>query len=251
MNYDRLEPEYLKTQTSRIVDILDKMQEREQSVSRGTQVPNDGTLALGTGKVLSMAVVFMDICGFSKRFSETKEEQQIILDAFNLLFTEMIRIAEDYGGTVEKNTGDGLMAYFEDSTGDPPETGIKRALGASLTMLYANENLISPIMSRSGVDPFKFRMAIEYGPVTVAEVGAARRFRSRVAIGTVANIASKALRFAEPGEIVLGYRAYAALPPRRTQEFAQLIPADSGWIFRASGKTYPFYRYTGRWRHPS
>ena len=30
----------------------------------------------------------------------------------SLFFSEMIRVVGDYGGTVEKNTGDGIMAYF-------------------------------------------------------------------------------------------------------------------------------------------
>ena len=54
-----------------------------------------------------MAVLFLDISGFSVRKSETVEEQGMILKILNLFFTEMIRIAEEYGGTVEKNTGDG------------------------------------------------------------------------------------------------------------------------------------------------
>jgi class 3 adenylate cyclase len=36
----------------------------------------------------------------------------------NLHCSEMTRVAEEYGGTVEKNTGDDLMAYFEDNSGD-------------------------------------------------------------------------------------------------------------------------------------
>jgi len=43
-----------------------------------------------------------------------------MLRVLNLFFTEMIRIVEDYGGAVEKNTGDGLMAYFEDRAADDP-----------------------------------------------------------------------------------------------------------------------------------
>jgi adenylate cyclase len=44
-----------------------------------------------------------------------------MLRVLNLYFSEMIKIAEEYGGTVEKNTGDGLMAYFEDNSGEPKE----------------------------------------------------------------------------------------------------------------------------------
>lgn len=90
-----------------------------------------------------MAVLFLDISGFSKRPSETEEEQGMLLRVLNLFFTEMIKIAEEYGGTVEKNTGDGLMAYFEDGAGNPPERGAKRAVACALTMMAANEHLKS------------------------------------------------------------------------------------------------------------
>lgn len=49
-----------------------------------------------------MAVMFIDICGFSSRPMETLEEQDLTLRVLNLFFTEMIRIAEEYGGNVER-----------------------------------------------------------------------------------------------------------------------------------------------------
>lgn len=74
-----------------------------------------------------MAIMFLGISDFSSRPAESSAEQLTLLVALNFFFGEMIRIAEDYGGTVEKNTGDGLMAYFEDAGGNPPEVGTKRA----------------------------------------------------------------------------------------------------------------------------
>ena len=47
----------------------------------------------------------------------------MLLAALNLFFSELVKVAEDYGGTVEKNTGDGLMAYFDErwsTVGTPP-----------------------------------------------------------------------------------------------------------------------------------
>jgi class 3 adenylate cyclase len=250
MNYDKLSADYWKEQVERVTQILQKVGEREDVVSQGRQVPEDDTLAIGTGKRLMMAVLFLDISGFSARFSETKEEQELLLNVFNLMFTELVRIAEDYGGSVEKNTGDGLMAYFEDWTGDPPEEGTKRAVAAALTMFYAQTMLVNPILVNSGIEAIQFRIGIDHGPVTIAEVGAPKRFHSRVAIGTVANIAAKALRHAAPDDIVLGYRAFNTLPLVWQREFAHLLTSNSGWLFRLSGAPYPYYKYTGRWKSP-
>ena len=75
----------------------------------GRVVPEDESLSIGDGRRLWMSVMFIDICGFSTRAMETVEEQDLMLRILNLYFTEMIRIAEEYDGNVEKNTGDGLL----------------------------------------------------------------------------------------------------------------------------------------------
>jgi class 3 adenylate cyclase len=95
---------------------------------------------------MPMAVMFLDICGFSGRPADTPADQDVLLRALNLFFTEMFRIAEDYGGTVEKNTGDGLMAYFEDQASDGRVSGCQRAVAAALTMMYTNTYGIGTIL---------------------------------------------------------------------------------------------------------
>jgi adenylate cyclase len=170
-----------------------------------------------------------------------------MLAALNLFFTEMIRIAEDYGGTVEKNTGDGLMAYFEDNGGIPAEGGCKRAVACALTMMAAREHLIVPALQAQGFAPFSFRISIEHGAVTIANVGVARGFNSYVAIGTTANFAAKMLRIASAEEIVLGAKAQALLPLDWKTQYTRLHPEATGWFYTATGLPYPLYKYIGRW----
>jgi class 3 adenylate cyclase len=250
MDYDALPIAYWQEQVQRILSMLSKIQERAGDVVKGRQVPEDEVLLLGSGRHLSMAVLFLDICGFSSRPSATAAQQAVLVHVFNLFFSELIRISEDYGGTVEKNTGDGLMVYFEDSGGNPPEDGCKRAIAAALTMLYATQKAINPILENASIQRINFRVGIDHGDVTIAEVGAARRFRSRVAIGATANIASKILEVAGPDEIVIGDQVRKRLPPAWSNQFAELHTQQTGWIYVLSGAPYPFYRYTGRWRDP-
>jgi adenylate cyclase len=161
--------------------------------ARGRVIPENEDLVLGDARRLPMAVMFLDISGFSQRPSDDEAEQALLARVLNLFFTEMIRIAEDYGGTVEKNTGDGLMAYFEDAGGQPPEGGVKRAVSCALTMFEAGTYLINPVLISAGVTELQFRIAIDYGQVTIARLGAARRFNAVVAIGSPANVAAKML----------------------------------------------------------
>ncbi len=246
MNYDGLSREYWETQRGRVEELRAKIAARP-AAAFGRLVPEDDALTFGEGRRLPMAVMFLDISGFSQRPSETAEEQDVLLRVLNLFFTEMIKIAEEYGGTVEKNTGDGLMAYFEDNAGDPPETGSKRAVACALTMMAANKFLVHPILTAAGVPEVQYRISIDYGFVTVARLGAARRFNANVAIGATANFASKMLSKASPGDIVLGASAQEQLP-QAWKRFTQIATSDTGWIYCLSGSQYPLYRYTGRWK---
>jgi len=247
VDYECLTVGYWGSQIERLRKALADINGRSAPTALGRTVPAPSDLALGTGRQLRVAVLFTDISSFSSRPSGSYSEQRILLDALNFYFSEMIRICEEYGGTVEKNTGDGLMSYFEDNAGDPPETGCKRALAAALTMLHVTENAINPVVKASNMDPIRFRVAIDYGPVTIAQLGSARRFGGLVAIGSTANIASKMLQDAGPGEILIGEDVHKNLP-EAWRQYSQLSKAITGWVYTPSNLPYYFYKYTGRWK---
>lgn len=246
MNFDGLQSSYWQKQIERIETLREKISTRPK-IGEGQTIPDDDALSIGTGKCLYMAVMFIDICGFSKRPMETLEEQDLTLRVLNLFFSEMIRIAEEYDGNVEKNTGDGLMIYFNDGEGTPPENGTKRAIAAALTMMAANEYLINPILRATPTNEIEFRVSIDYGPVTIARLGSPRRFNSNTAIGTTANFASKMLHHAKAGDIILGESARNQLSSDWQTNWTELLPITTGWHYRVSGKEYSIYRYIGRW----
>lgn len=244
MDYNSLTSAYRSAQLDRVVRAARRILERDDVPSPGRVVPGDEDLVLGTGRVLRLAVLFLDISGFSVRASSTPEQQHRELQVLNLFFSEMVRVATDYGGTVEKNTGDGLMAYFEDESQSVVMAG-QRAVAAALTMMFANETVITPVLATMGLDPIRFRVGIDVGTVTVARLGVARSFNANVAIGATANIASKILGKAGPGEIVVGEDVLTDLPSSWHQ---YVVPhADSGFVYVPSNQPYPLYRYTGRW----
>lgn len=248
MEYYQLSGTYRDQQLKRIVESLKRLSERD--TAGGRVVPDTDDLALGAGRSIDMAVLFLDISGFSGWPSENQSEQLTNLRALTLFFTEMVRVAEDYGGTVEKNTGDGLMAYFEDGGGDPSAPGAGRAVACALTMMSTVEALINPVLRAVSLEPIRFRVSVDYGLVTVAKLGAPRRFSAIVAVGTAANIASKMLAFATEGEILIGEAVRKQLLPIWQLQWTQRIEEPSGWVYRQSGEVYPFYRYTGRWIEP-
>ena len=246
MNYEALEAMYWDVQKERIESLREKISANTY-LSGGRVVPDDDSLAIGDGRRLSMAVMFIDICGFSNRGMETQDEQEMMLKVLNLFFTEMIRISEEYGGNVEKNTGDGLMIYFNDNEGSPPEGGPKRAVSCALTMLAATKELINPILVASKIESIDFRVSIDYGMVTIARIGAPRRFNANTAIGTTANFASKMMRRAGKNEIVIGAAALEKLPAAWQHRYATQMIEPTGWSYRKDGSPYLLYKYIGRW----
>jgi len=246
LNYDALDSTYWAAQRDRVEQLRKKIANRP-SIGGGRFVPDDDSLSIGDGRRLMMSVMFIDICDFSSRAMETIEEQDLMLRVLNLYFTEMIRIAEEYGGNVEKNTGDGLLIYFNDGEGTPPESGSKRAIACALTMFAATNQLINPIVKASGANEIAFRVSIDYGAVTIARIGAPRRFNANAAVGTTANFAAKMLRFAKAGEIVIGESARTHLPLDWQIKWITPISESTGWTYRKDNAPYILYRYNGRW----
>lgn len=243
MNYDGLETAYWNAQIARVEKLRTRISERA-AAPVGRVVPDDADLTIGTGRRLDLTVMFIDITGFSQRPSNTPEEQELMLRVLNLFMTEMIRIAEDHGGSVEKNTGDGLMAYFED---DAEANSSKRAVACALTMHAANTLLIAPILRATGVPPLEFRVSMDFGPVMIAKIGAAQRFNANVAIGATANFASKMIPNLKAGEIGLGTMAWARLPDYWRTTWSQISPISTGWTWGPKNTPYGLWLYTGRW----
>lgn len=248
-NADRLTKGYVQKQVDRTLVTIQRIRDRNPVVA-GRVVPESGDIAIHAGRRLTATVMFLDISKFSQRPSSTQEEQENLLQILSLFFTEMIKVVEDYGGVVEKNTGDGLMAYFVREAADTVPIQ-QKAVAAALTMFWAATNLINPVVSRSGMQPLDFRICMDHGPITIAKVGAARGFNGIVAIGATANIASKMLSFADANTLLLGGMVLDGLPLEWRSNFVRLKTLETGWVHTANNLPYPFWIYDGRWTEPT
>lgn len=242
METNNLPAAYRVRQGLRIKKVLDRTLARGPAVADGRVIPEDGELPIGVGRRLNATVLFLDICGFTDRPASTADEQETLLHMISLLFSELIRIVEDYGGTVEKNTGDGLMAYF---TSYENVTAQNRAIAAAMSMIEVSDCKIKPLVESFDLAPFEFRVCLDHGPITVAHVGAARRFRGMVAIGVTANIACKMLKSAGRNQILVGADVVPGLTEERIGWLT--LHSDKTGFMTGDGKPYCFYEYTGRW----
>jgi class 3 adenylate cyclase len=170
-------------------------------ITVGRVVPGEDDLMIGDARRLRLAVMFLDICQFSQMDSEDDADQEKVLKVLNLFMAEMLSITKRFGGHFEKNTGDGLMAYFKEST---IAESAKRALDTSITMHHYNDHVISPRLKNLRLPEVKFRVGIEAGPVVIANVGVRGGegdHRSLVAIGNTANIACKLMTLIPDGGV--------------------------------------------------
>ncbi|WP_159065536.1 adenylate/guanylate cyclase domain-containing protein [Xanthomonas euvesicatoria] len=235
--------DYRAKQIERIKASAQKVDAQEHT-RPGRVVPEANDLAINEGRCMEAAILFLDISGFTSRAQETEEEQDLMLRALAIFFTEMIKIVEDFGGTVEKNTGDGLMAYFVKKPSSD-HTASYLAVYAALTMFKAAQSVINGILEARGIKPFDFRICIDSGTVTIARLGAARRFNDIVAIGTVANLACKMLNIAQGGQLMIGNNVARELPTQ-WHEFLTPSTYETGYIYQRTGIAYSYWYYTGR-----
>jgi class 3 adenylate cyclase len=163
------------------------LNDRINGITAGRVMPDLEQVTIGRGKRFTLPVLFLDICGFSARPNWTEEEQKLVLSTMNIFMAEMLNIVRDFGGTYEKNTGDGLMAYFGDGCLTDADR-VKPAVEAAVVMHYVNDQLFTPWFRRQGIEPIAFRVGIDLGPVTIARVGLREIRRDPERSGTVTMI---------------------------------------------------------------
>ena len=202
---------YIQKVVERCDRRIDSLEERIDGVAAGRVMPDLGQVTIGSGKHFTLAVLFVDVCGFSTRMSWTLDQQKQVLRMMNIFMAEMLNVVRDYGGTFEKNTGDGIMAYFGEAE-SADTSRLKPAVEAAVTMQYINDYLLTPQLVKRGIDPVRFRVGIDLGPITIARIGLRGAENSIVAIGTTANVACKLMKLVPNGGICIGDLAYRNLP---------------------------------------
>lgn len=244
----RISLTYHNLQSRRIEANRRRIQALQNTISDGRVIPDPADLPIGRGRRLEATVLFLDISGFTARPSETAADQEAQVRVLSLFFSEIIRVVGNYGGTIEKNTGDGIMGYFSRSSG--PGDVRHRGVACAMSIFYAVDQFINPSIERSGLEPIRFRICLDHGWITVARLGAAQRFNHIVAIGAVANRTSKMLAHARANELLLGDAMLDGLPSKWLRDHVEEKSSQTGWHHR-NGQPYTFWLFDGRWNTPT
>lgn len=147
------------------------------------------------GERRQVSVMFCDMVGFTS-FSE-RQSPETVYRIMDDLFEILIRKVHEYGGIVNKMTGDGIMALF----GAPIalENGPQRAIHSALAIHREIKKFSEKIRQKDkGIAPFSMRIGIHTGMVVVGTIGSNLRVEF-TAVGDTVNLASRMETMADPG----------------------------------------------------
>lgn len=159
-----------------------------------------------TSQRKKLTIFMSDIVGFTETSERLAPED--LTQLLNDYLTEMAKIALQYGATIDKYVGDGIVIFF----GDPESRGVKEDAVACVEMAIAMRNRMIELEedwhARGLETPLKSRFGVNTGFCTVGNFGSEDRLDYTI-VGSGANLASRLESMSEPGQILISYETFA------------------------------------------
>jgi class 3 adenylate cyclase/tetratricopeptide (TPR) repeat protein len=179
------------------------------------------------GERKQVSVLFADVVG-SMVLAERLDAERLRVVMAELT-RRCARCVTRFEGTVDKFTGDGIMALF----GAPIalEDHARRACYAGLEMQRAVAGYAAELIEADGIE-LALRVGINSGEVIVGDIATAERF-TYTAIGHTVGLAQRMEALAAPGSVYLtghaarlaqGYLAVRELGPRQVKGSSRPVP---------------------------
>ena len=153
-----------------------------------------------------LTVYFSDIVGFTE--ITDKMESEDLTQLLNHYLTEMSKIAQAHGATIDKYVGDAIVMFF----GDPESRGVKEDALACVKMALAMQERAREFAGQwrdIGIEtPLRCRIGIHTGFCTVGNFGSEDRMDYTM-VGSAVNLASRLEHEAPPGDVLISFETYA------------------------------------------
>lgn len=150
------------------------------------QLIDQGDEDILKGQDYKATILFLDIVDFTERTEKMKPAEMV--DLLNQYFTAMIEVIHRRQGTLDKFTGDGLMALFgvPKSAGGSLEADAKNAVRAAMEIV----DVVAKLNRELKVEPIRIRIGLNTGEVVAGNIGSVERL-NYTAIGDAVNTASR------------------------------------------------------------
>jgi len=152
-----------------------------------------------------LTVFFSDIYNFTNTTEHMEAEDLSAL--LNSYLDNMAKIAEKYGGTIDKYVGDAIMIFF----GDPIFTNDKDHAIRAVKMAMEMQRRLAELRvewTDKGIErPFHARIGINTGFCTIGNFGSESKMDYTI-IGNNVNLAARYESACKPGSILISYETY-------------------------------------------
>ena len=153
-----------------------------------------------------LTIYFSDIKDFTNTTEDLEPEDLTYL--LNKYFSEMSKIALEYGATIDKFVGDAMLLFF----GDPQTRGVREDALQCVRMAVAMQRRMTDLQAiwreKGYHKPFRMRVGINTGFCNVGNFGSDMRMDYTI-IGAEVNLAARLEQAADPDGIMLSYETWA------------------------------------------
>lgn len=161
---------------------------------------------LGLHERRKLTIFFSDIKGFSAASDRMSPDE--LSRVLNEYLTEMAKIADAHGATLDKFVGDVIMIFFGAPRHMDPKQQSLAAVRMAIDMGRRMEELRRKWQAEGIPFPFEKRIGINTGIVSVGNFGSRERLDYTV-IGKEVNVAARLEANCEPGKILLSHATWA------------------------------------------
>ena len=168
-----------------------------------------------------LTIFFSDIVGFTAASDSLDPED--LTHIVNSYFNRMSNLAQEFGGTLDKFIGDGVLIFF----GDPETLGIEEDARACLRMALAMRESMADVnrdIAGHGIaHDLTVRIGVATGFAAVGNFGSDTRVDYTI-LGRTVNLASRLESAAPPGEILISSQTWLLV--RDAFECEELEPIE-------------------------
>jgi len=207
MSFDRDDVE------ERVEERAEEVEERLSDIPKGYTMPDPGDMTIGSAKKLRLGIVFIDIAGFTD-YTQSNETEDVLF-MLNILIPEVMELVRDYDGYFEKNTGDGILAYF--GAGDDDEDIAEDILNYIASVKTTLADYVNPILEEKDIETISIKVGASIGKTHISRIGV-HSLNRRTAVSSTANVASELEDMASGNEYFVNHGIHKAAKE-----------ADSNW----------------------